>query len=842
MSTEKWVAPLNEIFRAAGYEGFVLKDDKGIVTYSASRDFSMPKNLIRYTTAAYVNAVQAGKSRKTAIGLAAAYLKENPPQKKVGDLRVPGVCNIIAMSRPLHKWAPVRHSIAVQKAVYAMTSRDAGRLARMSSDKLRAEKLRSLAQLDPYDGPGLDTYSQKVVKTAVNIYFGEEKKAINRAMREARRQIAEGYWRNYRETAKKMFASGEMTDVLRDKMLAKVRRQVDKALESIGDIDWKRRVKNLVYEDDGTMKNPPGINHVLGMVSTITIRPLRRDDDDILSAVPEIDYVVDPEKPLPDLRELLPGVMSSGKRRMLRSNHGRRGQRGEKQIGVPFYYILRAGKDWLVCDGRGLLRLIRHRHVDLRRSDLTPLDVLSHFSSGGSVDPRDNVVRMITKENSIPVIQRRSSGAAKAFAEVGKAKSTSIVVAVDVGHVNGATCTAMTYDGKQVAHGIMLPTAGRRMRLDPETSTSKFDGRIIKRWPRHEASDVPSGCDIIGGEDLERMYFSLYDAHDTLKKAILEQAVAMLSPKMRRSYDDHVTSATAAITKLMLDTVEKRAAGAAAHVSGMLDTMTGSGVDISQAIVSCGGEMPSITKNVRGTKKDKHGNIKTEVVQMSNWDWYKQMRDLHDPLPSLVRMRLNKNIYRLQDESPEYQSLKRAADTLRGRIANTIMAWASSLKLRFKISGECRVIIALEDMDLSKGRFQGRGYRKPGWYNFFAPKKEGRWFNFLGIQKTFVENATNKGWNVVLYPSYWTSLRCPNRQCHHIDYENRPERDVFKCVKCGYENHADIVGSMNGAIICITDGKKIIAPKGTARKRKTVEISVKNSIANPEKNVALTAA
>jgi putative transposase len=42
-----------------------------------------------------------------------------------------------------------------------------------------------------------------------------------------------------------------------------------------------------------------------------------------------------------------------------------------------------------------------------------------------------------------------------------------------------------------------------------------------------------------------------------------------------------------------------------------------------------------------------------------------------------------------------------------------------------------------------------------------------------------------------------TSITCPEETCGHRSKENRPTQAVFKCVRCGYENHADWVGAVN---------------------------------------------
>ena len=51
------------------------------------------------------------------------------------------------------------------------------------------------------------------------------------------------------------------------------------------------------------------------------------------------------------------------------------------------------------------------------------------------------------------------------------------------------------------------------------------------------------------------------------------------------------------------------------------------------------------------------------------------------------------------------------------------------------------------------------------------------------------------GGEVVAVPAHHTSQTCP--LCGHIDAMNRQTQETFACVKCGYENNADLVGAIN---------------------------------------------
>ncbi|MHB1709631.1 MAG: RNA-guided endonuclease InsQ/TnpB family protein [Thermoplasmataceae archaeon] len=62
--------------------------------------------------------------------------------------------------------------------------------------------------------------------------------------------------------------------------------------------------------------------------------------------------------------------------------------------------------------------------------------------------------------------------------------------------------------------------------------------------------------------------------------------------------------------------------------------------------------------------------------------------------------------------------------------------------------------------------------------------------------RTYIEyKARIAGVPVVPVNPENTSRECP--ECHAIDSRNRPDRDSFKCVRCGYAGEADYVASLN---------------------------------------------
>src|SRR6202790_5383030 len=66
------------------------------------------------------------------------------------------------------------------------------------------------------------------------------------------------------------------------------------------------------------------------------------------------------------------------------------------------------------------------------------------------------------------------------------------------------------------------------------------------------------------------------------------------------------------------------------------------------------------------------------------------------------------------------------------------------------------------------------------------------WFEF----RRQLEYKLNwNGGRLVAVPPHHTSLTCPD--CDYVAAQNRTSQAKFKCVQCGYENHADVVGAMN---------------------------------------------
>ena len=81
------------------------------------------------------------------------------------------------------------------------------------------------------------------------------------------------------------------------------------------------------------------------------------------------------------------------------------------------------------------------------------------------------------------------------------------------------------------------------------------------------------------------------------------------------------------------------------------------------------------------------------------------------------------------------------------------------------------------------------------------------------------------GGELIAVPPHHTSQTCP--ACQHVSSQNRSTQAQFHCVKCGYEQHADVVGAIN----ILERGLRLSACReegaGRARKRKAKPASEK---------------
>ncbi|MCX9077262.1 MAG: transposase, partial [Candidatus Methanoperedens sp.] len=76
--------------------------------------------------------------------------------------------------------------------------------------------------------------------------------------------------------------------------------------------------------------------------------------------------------------------------------------------------------------------------------------------------------------------------------------------------------------------------------------------------------------------------------------------------------------------------------------------------------------------------------------------------------------------------------------------------------------------------------------------------------------RSFIEyKATIAGIPVVLVNPRGTSHICP--ECGHNERANRPNRDTFRCVQCGFSGNADHIAAINIAARAVEVNQRIVA-------------------------------
>lgn len=77
------------------------------------------------------------------------------------------------------------------------------------------------------------------------------------------------------------------------------------------------------------------------------------------------------------------------------------------------------------------------------------------------------------------------------------------------------------------------------------------------------------------------------------------------------------------------------------------------------------------------------------------------------------------------------------------------------------------------------------------------------------------------GGELIAVPPRYTSQTCPN--CGHVSADNRKTQAVFRCVRCSYGNHADLVGAINvlraGQALRACQASGAVIPPATGTRR-----------------------
>jgi putative transposase len=175
--------------------------------------------------------------------------------------------------------------------------------------------------------------------------------------------------------------------------------------------------------------------------------------------------------------------------------------------------------------------------------------------------------------------------------------------------------------------------------------------------------------------------------------------------------------------------------------------------------------------------------------------------------------------------SRNWQKAKRRVQRIHTRIGNSRRDF---LHKATTIISKNHAMVCIEDLQVKNMSRSAKGNAENPGKNVRAKS---------GLNKSILDQGWSEfrrqlqykmNWNgavLVAVPPHNTSRTCP--ECDRVAAENRPTQTQFRCVECGYENHADVVGAMN----TLARGYRVAAcgeeGSGLGRKTRTKPASVK---------------
>jgi len=694
---------------------------------------------------------------------AVAFIIAHAREGRQPDFVPPAKCNIIAISRPFAEWGISKLSRAIQEHIYALPS-DQVPTTNVIQNKSSQDKWLSETGIDTSEFSNVQAFNLIYV-AAINRYHGVVKKVENR----------------------------------NEKKRAKLERKNERRRENGQD--------DLVFDgevaldDKGYLLQPPGVNETIQCYNNCSPKPY------VVGKHPHIQLpaeyasynkepvfkIVSEDIKFPnrlDIPEGQPGYVPEWQRCFLTTNKHKRmrlwysnqrtkprtGRRSDctnpaiaarvaaaKAAGAILFQI-RIGDDWMVFDGRGLLRNLRWR--DMVNGDLTVSNLLDFFTGDPIIDPKRNLITFSYKQEFGVVSQKivKGKGMPKLLTQltepVDDKKSEVGLTVIDLGQTN--------------------PIAAATYRVSHE--------------------DIPQDDDFTSKEPLSRFILPnelqieiarYRQRNDALEASLKKEALLSLTNEQQEEVTNRQSSS---ITKQTL-----------MHNLGLdpnkvsWDKVNGFSFFISDWLTSNGREQEAyfVSKSKNGTEKR---------VKKNDFKWAMENRS---PISSETVKASGEALWALKRDNEGYIKQSKAKEQLARRIANFVVSETK------RITQCSNIVIAIEDLTMKF--FYGSGKREDGWDNFFVAKKENRWF-IQALHKAFSELAKHRGIYVMEFMPHRTSITCPS--CKHVDKDNR-DGEKFKCMKCGSTFNADLeVATSNGYQVVMT-GKtmpRAIEQAGDAKK------------------------
>jgi putative transposase len=145
--------------------------------------------------------------------------------------------------------------------------------------------------------------------------------------------------------------------------------------------------------------------------------------------------------------------------------------------------------------------------------------------------------------------------------------------------------------------------------------------------------------------------------------------------------------------------------------------------------------------------------------------------------------------------SSNWRKAKKKVQHLHARIANVRNDFLHKLSTEISKS---HAIVCVEGLQVSNMSRSAAGTQEAPGTNIRAKSSLNKsildqgWFEFR--RQLDYKLTWSGGWLIVVPPQN-TSRTCPT--CRHVASENRKTQSEFRCIECGFEENADIVGAVN---------------------------------------------
>lgn len=649
------------------------------------------------------------------------FLKKNyTPNYVRRDFDPSAICNIVASSKPIEEFEISKYSVLIQEKIYSAKEGDekALKVGTSKEDHMRWFEENELETPSNY---GIQLYNQ-LFKNAINIRKGIEVKAQNA----------------YDKKTKRINAKNLLL------------KQKGKELISLPE-------KPKVVNDDGFLIQKPGINHSLFAAQQSNLRHLK--EAGIIALLPEEyrGYARDSKTSITSSRYYDRLSIEKGKPQFIREKdkvvlykpettlfRSKRRKNG-KNKGEPILLVINFGKDWIVFDGRGMLRDLRQRHSKKQLScsfkELSIDGMLEFFTGDPVVYLEMGKVRVSYREGVLTHKTRELMSTKSGHKLIGKLLEegkTPVIISCDVGKTN------------PLAYGV-----------DEITK----DGQ----------SRVKSG--LLSDEDTKSLSV-IKSKLDELEKELELQAIEKLSPEHQeiiRSYDP--------VEQAKKNCAEKHDL----PESFPWDQITGHSERIAEHLISIGRAAETIHNKETGA-----------IIRDGSY-----AHKAKPKLPEEVRKALNEAKWEEQRTSSRYVQITKRRTELVRSIVNKL--YNDTLLLGEFKEKNIEAIFNVETLSVFGGFFDGGGKREAGWANLFKPKSEDRWV-IKPFLKAIKDLPKNKGVYVAESFHHFTSQTCP--KCQHCCRENR-NGEHFKCLKCGYYGNADKDVATHNLTTVLRTGKRL---------------------------------